>query len=252
MHKIYHNSAPFQGQFVREHIGKPKKSLEQTKAEALEDIEMKPFKLFVLAALVLGLSACAKDNEVTRNQPLVTQLLAAAPDTTFTVQDVRVSVPDHLTVSEANVYYPSADIVWRGDVYGERHQQVKAIFEEAMTRGVNGLHGARPIFIDVEVVRFHSLTERARYTVGGMHSIKFKLTLRDVHTGVVIGEPRMINADLKAYGGKKAVANEHRGITQKVRILAHLAGLIQHAVITQQTDDAVASLPAIAPVLVVE
>ena len=206
---------------------------------------MKPFKLIILAALVLGISACAKETPVTRNQPLVTQLLTVAPDTTFTVQDVRVSVPDHLSVSEANVYYPSADIVWRGDAYGERHQQVKAIFEEAMTRGVKGLHGARPIFIDIEVTRFHSLTERARYTVGGVHSIRFKLTLRDAQSGIVIGEPRMIKADLKAYGGKKAVANEHRGLTQKVRILAHLAGLIQQAVITQQTDDLVASLPAL-------
>lgn len=211
---------------------------------------MKPLKLIILAALAFGLSACAEktshDSQVSRNEPLRMQLLGQAPATTFNVQDVRVSVPDSLSVSEANVYYPTADIVWRGDVYGERHQQVEAIFEEAMTRGLNGLSGKRAIFVDIDVVRFHSLTERARYTVGGVHSIKFRVTLRDVQTGAVIGDPRMVNGDLKAYGGKKAVANEHRGLTQKVRILAHLAGLIQLEVISQQTDDAVAGLSGLA------
>lgn len=207
---------------------------------------MKPLKLIILAALVFGLSACAENNQVSRNEPLSTQLLAQAPATTFKVQDVRISVPDSLSVSEANIYYPTADIVWRGDVYGERHQQVEAIFEEAMTRGLKGLTGSRAIFVDIEVKRFHSLTERARYTVGGVHSISFMMTLRDVQTGAIIGKPQLVNADLKAYGGKRAVANEHRGLTQKVRILAHLAGLIQQKVISQQTDAAVANLPTLA------
>lgn len=211
---------------------------------------MKPLQKTILAALVLGLSACAQNtaqnNQVSRNEPLGMQLLAQAPATTFKVQDVRISVPDSLSVSEANVYYPSADIVWRGDVYGERHQQVKAIFEEAMTRGLNGLQGTRAIFVDIEVKRFHSLTERARYTVGGVHSISFMMTLRDVQTGAIIGKPQLVNADLKAFGGKRAVANEHRGLTQKVRILAHLAGLIQREVISQQADVPVANLPKLA------
>ena len=33
----------------------------------------------------------------------------------YTIADVRVSVPRSLRVSEANVFYPMADIVWRGD-----------------------------------------------------------------------------------------------------------------------------------------
>ncbi len=207
---------------------------------------MKPIKIVILAALVLGLSACAQSSQVSRNEPLGTQLVGPAAAVTFNVQDVRISVPDSLSVSEANVYYPTADIVWREDVYGERHQQVQAIFQEGMDRGVKNLTGSRAIFLDIEVARFHSLTERARYTVGGVHSIKFKLTLRDVQTGAVIGKPRLVNADLKAYGGKRAVAAEHRGLTQKVRILAHLASLIQREVISHQTAAAVINLPAVA------
>jgi len=207
---------------------------------------MKPIKNVILAVLVLGLSACTQANQVSRNEPLTTQLLGPSQAVTFNVQDVRISVPDSLSVSEANVYYPTADIVWRGDVYGERHQQVKAIFKEGIERGVKNLDGTRALFVDIEVVRFHSLTERARYTVGGVHSIKFNLTLRDVQTGAIIGEPRLVNADLKAYGGKKAVASEHRGITQKVRILAHLAEVIRHEVISQQSGDVVANAPTVA------
>lgn len=213
-------------------------------AKALEDSKMNPIKITLLATAVLGLSACGITKPVSRNEPVAMPLLAPVPATAFNVQDVRVSVPDTLSVSEANVYYPTADIVWREGVYGDRHVQVAAIFDEAMTRGVNALNGKRAIYVDVEVKRFHSLTERARYTVGGVHSIIFALTLRDVQTGMTIGEPRLINASLKAFGGKRAVAAEHRGITQKSRIMSHLAGLIQRELITQQTNEAVVGLPA--------
>lgn len=206
---------------------------------------MKPIKLITLAVLVLGLAACGQTNQVSRNESLGTPLVGPTA-VTFNVQDVRISVPDSLSVSEANVYYPSADIVWREDAYGERHQQVKAIFQEAIDRGVKNLNGTRAVSVEIEVVRFHSLTERARYTMGGVHSIKFKMNLRDVQTGAIIGKPRLVNADLKAYGGKRAVAAEHRGLTQKVRILAHLAGLIQHEVTSHQTGGAVNKTPILA------
>ena len=200
---------------------------------------MKPLKIIILAAVVLGLTACSATKPVSRNEPLVTQLVDPAPAISFNVQDLRISVPDSLSVSEANIYYPSADIVWRGDDYGERHQQVKAIFEDAMTQGLQGLHGNRAVIVDIEVKRFHSLTERARYTIGGVHSIKFVMTLHDAQTGALIGEPRLVVADLKGFGGKKAVAAEHRGVTQKVRIKAHLARVIQHELIARQTDKVV-------------
>ena len=216
---------------------------------------MKPIKVILLAALVFGLSACAKNNQVSRNESVnapfvgtksVETVIAA---TTFNVRDVRVSVPDSLSVSEANIYLPSADIVWREDFYGDRHEQVAAIFKEGMTRGVKDLNGAQAIYVDIEVKRFHSLTERARYTVGGIHSIKFVLVLRDAKTGALIADPRLIKADLKAYGGKRAVAAEHRGETQKVRITAHLAEVIKreiHAIegeLARKANDAVAELP---------
>lgn len=210
---------------------------------------MKPIKKVFLAALVLGLAACSNpsDPSVTRNGPLDVGLLATSPQADFNVADVRIIVPNALVVSEANVYYPNADIVWRGDAYGNRHQQIKSIFETAMTRGVQGLNGAQAISVDIEVKRFHSLTQRARYTTGGMHSIKFVMTLRDQASGALIADPQLISADLKAYGGRKAIASEHRGQTQKVRITAHLAGLIQTEISRLQASGLVANLPARAP-----
>ncbi len=220
---------------------------------------MKPIKIILLTTLVLGLSACAKTNPVSRNESInapfvstksVETFIAA---TTFNVRDVRVSVPDTLSVSEANIYLPSADIVWREDFYGDRHDQVAVIFKTGMTHGVKDLNGAQAIYVDIEVKRFHSLTERARYTVGGIHSIKFILTLRDAKTGALIADPRLIKADLKAYGGKRAVAAEHRGLTQKARIMAHLAEVIKREILViedelkREANDAVAELPVLRP-----
>ncbi len=207
---------------------------------------MKPMKSIILAAMVLGVSACSQNSQVSRNDPLNAPLVGAVPAVTFNVQDVRISVPASLSVSEANIYYPSADIVWRGDVFGERHQQVQTIFQDAMDRGVKDLNGSRAVIVNIEVQRFHSLTERARYTVGGMHSIKFTMSLRDVQTGAIIGKTRLVNADLKAFGGKKAVAAEHRGLTQKVRISDHLADVIRNELIGQQSGAVIANGPIVA------
>lgn len=205
---------------------------------------MKPLKTVIVTALLMGLSACADNSPVSRNEPLATQLVEPAQVASFTVEDVRISVPRTLVVSEANGYFPNADIVWHGDAYGARHQQIEAIFEEAMTRGVKALHGNRSIYVDVEVKRFHSLTQRARYTTGGVHSIKFTMALRDVQTGALVSQPRLIKADLKAFGGTKAIANDHRGLTQKVRIMDHLAVLIQREVTREQS--AARPLPQVA------
>lgn len=204
---------------------------------------MKPIKLIILAVLVLGISACSQSSQVSRNEPLTTQLVGPKPTVTYDVQDVRISVPDSLSVSEANVYYPSADIVWRGDNFGKRHEQVQAIFQSAMDRGVEKLNGTQAVVVNIEVTRFHSLTERARYTVGGVHSIKFKMSLRDAQTGALIGTPRLVEANLKAFGGKKAVAAEHRGLTQKVRISNHLAEVIRDEITGLQFDATRANKP---------
>jgi len=144
----------------------------------------------------------------------------------YTVTSTKIVVPSYLKVSEANTLYPVADIVWRGDPYGDRRAQVKAIFEEAVAKAMPRLHGPEAVEADIVVRRFHSLTGHARFTVGGVHSITFVLTLRDSNSGQVVLGPRVVKADLRAFGGRKALQADRDGQTQKVRIIRHLADVI--------------------------
>lgn len=184
----------------------------------------KKFSLMVGLAL-FGLSACASFDPATRNAPLEVPM-AQSIQPSFDVAELKIAVPKRLKVSEANVYYPRADIVWRGDAMGDRHKQVLNIFAEAMQRGTDQLEGLQDVVVEVEVLRFHSMTEKARYTVGGVHSIKFNLTVRDAATGQVIVPTRLVNADLPGLGGQAAIAADAIGNTQKVRIMGHLEQVI--------------------------
>jgi len=143
------------------------------------------------------------------------------------VVGLDIKVPRSLVVSEADSYKPAADIVWRGDPFGDRYAQVKAIFEEGIGRGVRSLQGNLPVVVHIEVRKFHALTERTRYSVGGTHAIDFLLSVTNGRTGEVIIPPYLVSTRLKGYGGDKALAAERIGLTQKVRITAHLAGLIR-------------------------
>ena len=183
-------------------------------------------RLFAISSVAFSLGACSTIDTATRNAPLeVPSFQSVAPS--FDVTELRVVVPRDLRVSEANVYYPLGDIVWRGEAIGDRHVQVRDLMGEAFQRGTALLEGVQPVMVDINVVRFHSLTEKARYTVGGVHSIKFEMTVRDAATGDVIVPTRMINSDLPALGGRSAIEADRAGETQKKRISDHLAFLIQ-------------------------
>ncbi len=186
-------------------------------------------RIKIIAAMLMGLavSACGSaDTEfASRNAPL--EAPAQVAPVLLNVQTVTVSVPRSLRVSEANRYYPDGDIVWREDPRGDRHAQVQKIVQDAMVKGVTGLDNGVPVELYVEVTRFHALTEKARYTTGGVHDLEFKVTLRDPATGQALTEPRLIEADFRAFGGKQAIAAEQRGETQKVRITERLASAIR-------------------------
>ncbi|MCA0870329.1 hypothetical protein LCL97_05810 [Seohaeicola saemankumensis] len=143
------------------------------------------------------------------------------------INQVQVIVPRALKVSERNSYLPRGDIVWREDPIGDRHAQVQTIVQDAIVRGVTPLNG--PVKADVEIVvqRFHALTEKARYTTGGVHSITFDLMLKNPATGELLVPARTVRADLDAFGGQQAINAEARGQTQKVRISDHLAEVIR-------------------------
>ncbi len=190
---------------------------------------MKLIKAVALGAVAALLTACSTADMVSRNTPLNTPAVsaAAAPqiERDYALHSIRFAVPEDMTVSEANSYYPIADIVWRGDPLGNRAQQISDIFQTSIRSAGAGLSGQVPVTVDVELARFHSLTERTRYSVGGVHSIKFDLTIRHAETGEVLEPTRRINGDLAALGGYAALAADNRGETQKMRITTHLTNL---------------------------
>ncbi len=192
---------------------------------------MKRLHLGIAAVLAVSITACGSNQPVSRSAantqyeilPITQQLTSP-----YSVADVRVTVPETLKVDESNKIFPIADIVWRGDPFGDRYKQIEAIFEEGMTRGAANLHGGRLVNVDIVVMRFHAMTERARFSIGGVHSITFTLTIRDAKTNEMIEAPRIVVADLNGFGGKRAIEAEHLGQTQKVRIIDHLANVIQN------------------------
>lgn len=225
---------------------------------------MKLIKLAFALSIGAALSACGASDVVTRDTPF-TQVPAAGDVTMSTrdaqpqvrtltersvrtvtnsqqqpqtilpdailrqinVSQINVRVPTKLRVSEANRYYPAGDIVWREDPMGNRHAQVAKIMYDAMAAGTSDFQGPVPVILDVEVVRFHALSEKARYTVGGVHHVVFNMVLRDANTGEFLSEPRRVETDLEAFGGQQAITAEARGLTQKVRISGHLAEVIR-------------------------
>jgi hypothetical protein len=189
---------------------------------------------WIVLGSVLGLAACAggtpASRAVTAPGP---ETAAAAPAAVrlaqpqYTVREVRVEVPRTLSVSEANLYYPIADIVWRGEPRGDRHAQVQRIFTEAFGFVTPELRQGPEVIVEVQVRRFHALTEKTRYTVGGVHAIRFDLTVKDARTGAILDGPRFVVADTPASGGRRALAEEQAGRTQRVVIIESIARTIR-------------------------
>ena len=132
-----------------------------------------------------------------------------------------------LKVSESETYYPQADIVWRGDPIGPRIPQIATMFNEAAARNQGVVDGAVPVDVDVTLVRFHGVTNKTRYTVGGVYNVIFDLTIRSAATDDVIEPTRRIVGNLKAPGGDRAARQDAAGQTQKVRVTDYLTSLLR-------------------------
>ncbi|MFW2587050.1 DUF6778 family protein [Sagittula sp. SSi028] len=145
----------------------------------------------------------------------------------YNLVSYEILIPQELTVSEANLYYPVADIVWRGDAHGNRKQQIAAIFQNSLSKARGGATGGTDVKAIVTLEKFHSLTEKTRYTIGGWHEIRFNISLVDATTGEVLVANRVVRADLNGLGGRRAIEAERQGLTQKVRIQAHLDRVIR-------------------------
>jgi len=132
-----------------------------------------------------------------------------------------------LQISESESFYPNADVVWRGDPIGPRIPQIAAMFEEAATRNRAFIDGRFPVDVYLTLVRFHGVTNRTRYTVGGVYNVIFDLTIKSAATGDVIEPTRRIVGNLDAPGGERAALLDRAGQTQRVRVTDFLTSLLR-------------------------
>lgn len=204
---------------------------------------MKTIRTLILTLAAVSVSACAGPQMASRNATVsgpgsISALSAPqasaqdaqvvlAPLENIKIANVSVEVPRSLTVSEKNSYFPRGDIVWRGDTFGDRHEQVKAILETSAKNVASELNGARGVNLSIRVTRFHGLSEKARYSTGGVHNMNFIVTVTDAKTGALLRASREVITNLDAFGGSAAVAADQRGETQKVRVTGFLTNAIR-------------------------
>jgi hypothetical protein len=215
-------------------------------------------KLGALGIIAL-LAACGQPEQPSRavvapdgGLTIATQGLDAGPvyrTSAYAVQDVLVTVPSDLRASEANVYYPLADIVWRGDALGNRHEQVRAILRAAADQATAGMTTGPAAVVEVTLNRFHSVTEKTRYSVGGVHSITYTLTVRDALSGEILDGPREVVADAPAVGGVRALAEDEAGRTMKVVIMERLVRSFREE-LTKPVPQDLVTQSATGPVLI--
>lgn len=152
---------------------------------------------------------------------------SAVTDARFNVTSVQIDVPETLKVSEANYLYPEADVVWRGEPQGDRLAQVKSILTDSATLAAPDLTSGPDAIVSLRLERFHALTERARFSVGGVHNIVFVMVVRDAGTGAIVEGPRRVEIAIRASGGDRAIAEDIAGRTQRVVIVESLAEAIR-------------------------
>ncbi len=195
---------------------------------------MKP--VFLAAMICLGLMGCdAKQSsradglalsviKLDGRVPISNSQLSGAR---YAISSIEVTVPASLQVSEANLIYPKADIVWRGEPQGDRLAQVKLIVDQGLAAGTADLKQGPSAILSVQLERFHALTEKARFSVGGTHDVVFLLTITDPQSGAVLEGPRRVEVAIKASGSNAAIAEDAAGRTQRVVIVEGLAEAIR-------------------------
>lgn len=156
------------------------------------------------------------------------EAVPAAQSARWRLSSVNVTAPRTLAVSEAEVFVPQADIVWREDPAGNRYEQVETIMRDAITQGARGLQGSRPVIIDVTLTRFHAMTFVAETRApGGVHNIDFNLQVRDARTRAVLFGPAPVEASFPAMTGEQMARARLAGQSQKSQITAHVAQTIR-------------------------
>lgn len=146
----------------------------------------------------------------------------------WNASQVIATIPDFLTVSNDNTYAPNADIVWHGDPFGDRKEQVAAILKEAVTAASAPLKGPRSVAISAQLLHFHGVTPAATNRApGAVHNIGFRAQVFDARTREPLTGAATIEADLEANVGAMAITAAVEGQTERKRIVEHLTIVMQ-------------------------
>lgn len=177
-------------------------------------------RLAAIGMIALALAGCSRNWKTD-----YAQSVDPAVSRQWNVREISVTVPEELTVSDANTWAPQVDIVWHGDPPGDRKFQVAQVVEDGIEQGAAALRGPRPVDIGVTLQRFHSITPRVeRYlNNSGVHDIRYTIQVFDARTGAALTQPTYIAADLAAIVGDQAREVRAQGISQKDEIVPHIA-----------------------------
>jgi hypothetical protein len=225
-------------------LGRNKRSNAQLSILEDDCVTIKPMWMaLMLTFAVAGCGALKSESpdglstsvvKVDGREPIVQSSVEAA---LYNITEVNVTVPSTLRVSEENLFYPDADVVWRGEPQGDRLEQVKAIVEDGFAAGIVGMKTGPKAVMGVQLERFHALTEKARFSVGGVHDVVFVMVVREVGTNAILEEPRRIEVPIRASGGDSAIAEDAAGRTQRVVIVEGLAEAIRRELSAKLADD---------------
>lgn len=183
------------------------------------------FKAWALPLIVaVGLAGCVRTSTVFPDP------LRESVTYNWQVVSVEANASRDLTTTDANSQMPNVDILWREDGPGDVYAQVEAIMEETMALAASQMQvsvkGNRKVILVADIIQFHSLTERARSNVGGIHNVDFNLTVVDAVTREVLSGPAFIESDVTAFGGAEAEAAVALGETMRVRIIQRVSDVI--------------------------
>ena len=178
-------------------------------------------KLTSVFVVLFALAGCGGQWEVAYNQPI-----DPAISSQWRMVSVDVVVPDTLTVSNVDSLAPEADIVWWGEPEGDRRAQVAAIIETGVAQGARNLRGPVPVHFLVVLDHFHATSPRAqRIAPSAVHNISYTVRVFDNRNGQEVTSAIHVDADLEAYVGAQLAAAQAQGVTERNRIIAHIAAV---------------------------
>lgn len=176
-------------------------------------------KLLTATLALVFLAGCSSTWVTDYDAPLDPQVTK-----NWRVSSVVIIVPETLTVSNANTFAPDADIVWHGDISGDRKQQVADIVEAGVTRGAASLRGGRSVQLVVGLQQFHAVTPKSvARAPAAVHNIMYTIQARDARSGAALTGPVLVEANLPAFVGTTAANAAASGQGQKQRITNHIA-----------------------------